>query len=158
MTQKSILKYAASIGACLLTAFVAWVAISTSYVPWYVGLGKSSLHVSDTTCAIIWAILFGLMAIATGKVWIKGFYHKWVQVALYHFGFLLILTGFWFMLFFGLKQPLFAFLDLIALIVLLFITIKWYKIVDDKAAYLLYPSVIWIVYVAILNFEVWRLN
>lgn len=158
MTQRSILICTASIAVSLLTAFVAWVAISTSYSAWYLDLEKSALHIQDWIFVPVWLLLFIIMGIAAGKVWNKGFYHKWVQVALYHYGFQLILTGFWFLLFFGLQQPLLAFLCIIALITLHFLTIKWFKIVEDNAAYLIYPTVIWVIYIAILNFEIWRLN
>lgn len=158
MTQKSVLKYIASIAVSLLTAFVGWVALSTSYATWYPELEKSALQIQEWIFVPVWILLFIIMGIAAAKVWNKGFYHKWVQVALYHFGFQLILTGFWFLLFFGLQQPLLAFLCIIGLLILLFLTIKWFKIVDDAAGYLMYPTVVWIIYVAILNFEVWRLN
>ncbi|WP_424495193.1 TspO/MBR family protein [Salinimicrobium sp. GXAS 041] len=158
MNQKLILKYTASIATSLLTAFVGWVAISTSYSPWFTGLEKSTFHPAEWLAIAVWIILFIIMGIAAGKVWSKGFYHKWVQVALYHFGFQLILTGFWFLTFFGLQQPLLAFFVVLALLVLLSLTIKWFKIVDDTAAYLMYPSVVWALYMALLNFELWRLN
>lgn len=158
MTSKIILKYAASITVSLLTAFVGWVALSSSYSSWYNGLNKSGFQPTDWFFGGIWIILFILMGISAGMVWSKGFYHKWVQVALYHFGFQLLLIGFWFLLFFGLKEPLLALLCLGAVLVILLLTIKWFRIVDNTAAYLMYPSVIWVIYIAFLNFEVWRLN
>ncbi len=158
MTKKSILKYAGSIAVSLLTAFVGWVAISASYSPWYLNLDKSTFQAQDWVFAPVWILLLVNTGVAAGIVWNKGFYHKWVQVALYHYGFQLILTGFWFLVFFGLQQPLLAFLVSIALLVLLLLTIKWFKIVEDTAAYMMYPLVIWIIYIGILNFEIWRLN
>lgn len=158
MDKKLILKYTASIATSLLTAFVGWVAISSSYSLWFSQLEKPFFYLPEWVIITIWIVLFIIMGIATGRVWIKGFYHKWVQVALYHYGFLLILTGFWFLIFFGLQEPLLAFVDILVLLVLLFLTIKWFKIVDDSAAYMIYPSVIWILYIAFLNFEIWRIN
>lgn len=158
MNQKLIIRSVISVAVCLLTAFVATVAISTSYDTWYAALEKPDFKLPDEAFTPVWIILFVLIGIAAGVVWSKGFYHKWVQVALYHFGFQLILTAFWFILFFGLQQPLFALLDIVALLILLFITVKWFRVVQNSAAYLLFPYVAWIIYVGILNFEVWRLN
>lgn len=158
MSRKLIFKYIGSFAVSLLTIFIGWVAVSTSYSSWYSELEKSELHLSDSVIATVWIILFIIMAIAAGRVWGKGFYHKWVQVALYHFGFQLILTGFWFIIFFGLDQSLLAFLVILALLVLLFLTIKWFRIVDNSAAYMMYPVVVWVLYIALLNFEIWRLN
>jgi tryptophan-rich sensory protein len=98
------------------------------------------------------------MGISAGIVWHKGFYHKWVKVALYHFGFQLLLNAFWSILFFGLHKPFWALLDIIALFILLIITIKWFKIISNRAAYLLVPYAVWVLFAAIINFEIWRLN
>lgn len=158
MNQKLIIRSVISVAVCLLTAFVATVAISTSYDTWYATLEKPDFQIAEWAFTPVWILLFVLIGIGAGIVWSKGFYHKWVQVALYHFGFQLILTAFWFILFFGLQEPLFALLNLIALLILLFITIKWFRIVQNSAAYFLFPYVAWIIYIAIINFEIWRLN
>ena len=98
------------------------------------------------------------MGIAAGIVWSKGFYHKWVKTALYHFGFQLSLNGFWFLLFFALEEPLVALLDLILLFFVILFTIKWFKIVSPIAAYLLIPYAVWVLFAIVFNFEIWRLN
>lgn len=158
MTRKLIFKYIGSLAVSLLTVFVAWVAISTSYGTWYLELKKSAFQLPDSVNAIIWAVLLILMGIAAARVLGKGFYHKWVQVAMYHYGLQLILTGFWFIIFFGLSQPLLAFPVILAILVVLFLTIKWFRVVNNLAAYMMYPVVVWMFYIAFLNFEIWRLN
>jgi len=42
-------------------------------------------------------------------------------------------------------------------VVLLF-TIKWFKVVNETAGYLLIPYAVWVLFAAVLNFEIWRLN
>ena len=158
MTQKILIKHILSVVVCLFTGFIGLVAAQTSYESWYLQLDKSALHLPDYVFVPIWTLLLVLLGIAGGIVWSRGFYHKWVQVAIYHFGFTLVLSAFWFILFFGLQKPLFALVDAIALFVLLLITVKWFRIVHDKAAYLLLPYAGWLIYLAVLNFEVWRLN
>ena len=158
MSKRSVIKFLISIGVCLLTSFVASVAISTSYDTWYAELEKPVFLAPEWLFTPVFYIFYVLIGIAAGIVWNKGFYHKWVQVALYHFGFQLILNAFWFLLFFGMQQPSWALLDSVALFILVLVTIKWFRIVDDTAAYLLYPYAAWIIYLAALNFELWRLN
>lgn len=158
MTRKIVIKYILAIVVCLLMVFVAFVAAQTSYQDWYLQLEKSAVHAPESIFAPIWVILYVLMGIATGIVWSRGFYHKWVQVAIYHFGFTLVLSAFWFILFFGLQKPLYALLDAVLLLVVLLVTFKWYRIVNKVAAYLLIPHVIWLIYIGILNYEIWRLN
>lgn len=158
MARKIFIKNLLSILVCLLAAFVGYVAAQTSYHDWYLKLEKSTLHGPEIIYPIGWLLLYIIMGIAAGLVWSKGFYHKWVQVAVYHFGFQLVLSSFWFILFFGIQRPLFALIDLGVLFILLIITFRWFRIVNPTAAYLLIPHMVWLVYIGFLNFEIWRLN
>ena len=106
----------------------------------------------------IWTTLYVLMGVAAGLVWSKGFYHLWVKTALYHFGFQLLLSSAWSVVFFGLQSPLFALFVILTLFVLILLTIKWFKIVKPIAAYLMIPYLLWVGFAIVLNFEIWRLN
>lgn len=158
MTKNILIKSSIGVVICLLIGFLASTATQGSLDSWYADLEKPFFHPPDQIFSPVWGVLYVLMGIAAGIVWSKGFYHKWVKVALYHFGFQLILNGFWTILFFGLQKPFLALLDIIALFVLLLITIKWFRIVSETAAYLLYPYALWLLFAAALNFEIWRLN
>ena len=98
------------------------------------------------------------MGIATGLVWDKGVYHKWVKTALYHFGFQLLLNMAWSLVFFGLNEIFGALLIVLSLFVLLLFTFKWFKVVNKTAAYLLIPYILWVGFASILNFSIWKLN
>ena len=106
----------------------------------------------------MWTSLYLMMGIAAGIVWSRGFYHKWVKTALYHFGFQLILNAAWSIFFFGLQNPFLALLDIVALFILLLFTIRWFKVVNNTAAYLLIPYTIWVAYATVLTFSIWKLN
>ena len=106
----------------------------------------------------MWTLLYILMGIAAGIVWDKGFYHKWVKTALYHFGFQLLLNAAWSVLFFGMQQPLWALIEIVVLFIMILLTIKWFKVVNNTAAYLLIPYACWVAFAMLLNFEIWRLN
>ncbi len=158
MTQKSIIRIAISVTICLLVGFIAAVATQSSVSTWYVQLNKPSFNPPNWLFAPVWTVLYVLMGISLGLVWNKGFYHKWVKTALYHFGFQLILNAAWSIVFFGAKAILPALLIILSLFILLFFTIRWFKIVEPIAAYLLIPYLIWVGFAAVLNFEIWRLN
>ena len=134
------------------------IATQTGFEGWYPELNKPWFNLPDSIFGPILFLMYVLMGIAAGIVWSKGFYHKWVKTALYHFGFQLLLSGAWFLLFFGLQQPLLALLNIIALFILLLFTIKWFKVVNNTAAYLLLPYAVWVLFAIALNFEIWRLN
>ncbi|SHJ61435.1 TspO/MBR family protein [Aquimarina spongiae] len=143
---------------CLLIGFLSSIATKTSIDTWYQTLNKPSFTPPNWLFGPVWAILYIMMGVAAGIVWSKGFYHKWVKIALYHFGFQLLLNAAWSIFFFGLQNPLIALLDIIALFILLFFTIRWFKVVNKTAAYLLIPYIAWVAFATALNFGIWRLN
>lgn len=158
MSLNVIVKIFVALAVCLFIGFMASLATQVGIADWYPTLNKPWFNPPNWIFGPVWGVLYVLMGIAAGIVWSKGFYHKWVKTALYHFLFQLLLNGAWSILFFGLKEPFWALLDIIALFVILIFTIKWFKIVSDTAAYLLIPYAVWVLFAAILNFEIWRLN
>ena len=143
---------------CLGIGFFSSFATQSSIDTWYESLNKPFFNPPDWIFGPVWTVLYILMGIAAGLVWSKGFYHKWVQTALYHFIFQLLFNGLWSIVFFGFQSPGFAFLNILVLLVLIILTIKWFKVVSKKAAYLLYPYLLWVSFAAVLNFSIWQLN
>ncbi len=156
--KKKLSRIGISVLLCLIIGFMSSIATQTSIDTWYVTLKKPSFTPPNWIFAPVWTILYTLMGIAAGIVWSKGFYHKWVKVALYHFGFQLLLNAAWSIFFFGLQNPLLALLDIVALFILLLFTIKWFTVVNSIAAYLLIPYAVWVAFATALNFGIWQLN
>ncbi len=158
MTKKILIRVSFAMGVCLFIGFLGALATQSSMGDWYLQLNKPNFNPPNWIFGPVWTLLYILMGIAAGIIWSKGFYHMWVKTALYHFGIQLLLNAFWSLLFFGLKEPFWALLDIIALFVVLLFTIRWFKIVNNLAAYLLIPYAIWVAFATLLNFEIWRLN
>lgn len=158
MRTSTVLKIFISILICLGIGFVGSIATQSSVDTWFATLNKPSFNPPGWLFAPVWTLLYILMGIAAGLVWNRGFHHVWVKTALYHFGFQLVLNASWSIAFFGYQSPLAGLLIIVALIILVLITFKWFKIVNDLAAYLLIPYILWIIFAAALNFEIWRLN
>lgn len=156
--KKRFTRIGIAILLCLLIGFLGSIATQTSIDSWYVKLNKPSFTPPNWLFAPVWIILYIMMGISAGIVWSKGFYHKWVKTALYHFGFQLLLNAAWSIFFFGMRNPLIALVDIIALFILLLFTIKWFKVVNKTAAYLLIPYLIWVAYATLLNFSIWQMN
>ncbi|AXT56895.1 tryptophan-rich sensory protein [Aquimarina sp. AD1] len=156
--KKKILRIGIAVLLCLVIGFFSSIATQTSITTWYPGLQKPSFTPPNWLFAPVWTVLYIMMGIAAGIVWSKGFYHKWVKTALYHFGFQLLLNAAWSIFFFGLRNPLIALVDILALFILLLFTIRWFKVVNSTAAYLLIPYLIWVAYATALNFAIWQLN
>lgn len=158
MDKDILIRIVLSIIICLLVGTIGSLATQSSIDTWYVGLMKPSWSPPNWIFAPVWITLYIMMGIAAGIVWNRGFYHKWVKVALYHFGIQLCLNGLWSIIFFGLEQPFFALLTICGLFILIIFTIKWFRVVNRWSAILLIPYILWVAFATALNFEIWRLN
>jgi len=156
--KRKLLKIAIAVSVCLLVGFLSSFATQSSVNDWYLTLNKPSFNPPNWLFAPVWTILYVMMGVAAGLVWIKGFYHIWVKTALYHFGFQLLLNALWSIVFFGLKNPLAALFIIAILFILILVTIKWFKIVSQPAALLLLPYLLWVGFATALNFRIWQLN
>jgi tryptophan-rich sensory protein len=67
-------------------------------------------------------------------------------------------NGLWSLVFFGLKSPLLGIFTILILWVLIQRTIFWFRLVDRKAAYLLYPYIAWVSFASVLNGAILYLN
>lgn len=156
--SKKITRIAISVAVCLLIGFLSSFATQSSVGDWYLTLNKPSFNPPNWLFAPVWTILYIMMGVAAGIVWIRGFYHIWVKTALYHFGFQLMFNGLWSIVFFGFQEPFWALIIILALLVLIILTIKWFKVVSKTAAYLMIPYLLWVCFATLLNFKIWQLN
>ncbi|WP_010518176.1 TspO/MBR family protein [Croceivirga radicis] len=156
--KKKLVKVGVAILICLLIGFLSSFATQSSVNDWYVTLNKPSFNPPNWLFAPVWTVLYIMMGLAAGLVWAKGFHHLWVKTALYHFGFQLLLNALWSIVFFGLKKPELALIIIIALLVLIALTYKWFKVVSKKAALLLIPYFTWVAFATVLNYKIWVLN
>ena len=156
--NKKLLQIIIAVVICLVAGAIGSMATQSSVNTWYTTLSKPVFNPPNWLFAPVWTSLFVLMGISAGIVWNRGFYHKWVKTALYHFGFQLILNIAWSLVFFGLREIFGALLIVVGLFVLLLFTYKWFRVVNEKAAYLLIPYILWVGFASVLNFSIWQLN
>ncbi|SHE69682.1 TspO and MBR related proteins [Arenibacter palladensis] len=156
--KKQLTYIAISVTVCLIIGFLSSFATQSSVNDWYLELNKPSFNPPNWIFAPVWTVLYIMMGVAAGIVWAKGFYHIWVKTALYHFGIQLLFNALWSIIFFGFKNPFAALLVILALLVLLIFTIKWFKVVSTTAAYLLIPYLLWVCFATALNYKIWELN
>jgi tryptophan-rich sensory protein len=156
--KKKALYIVIAVTICLLIGFLAGFATQSSVGTWYATLNKPSFNPPNWIFGPVWTLLYILMGIAAGLVWAKGFYHIWVKTALYYFGFQLLFNALWSIVFFGFQEPFWALLVILVLLILILLTIKWFKIVSRPAAYLLIPYLLWVSFAMVLNYKIWELN
>ena len=126
----------------------------SSVSTWYVDLVKPSFNPPSWLFGPVWTILYLLMGIALYLVWTK----KFNKQAFTLFGIQLVLNALWSILFFGLKQPLLAFIEIIILWVMILVTIIYFYKINKNSAYLLITYLLWVSFAAILNLAIFILN
>jgi len=118
---------------------------------WYTTIQKAPFNPPNWIFGPVWTILFILMAISLYLVWQKT---KFPMI----FALQLFLNFFWSYSFFYLHKPLLAYIDILALIFVLILTIIQFKAINKLAAILLYPYLAWVSFASILNLYVVILN
>lgn len=138
----------------VLGAFVTQPAITDG---WYDALDKPAWTPPNWVFGPAWTSLYILMAIAAWRVWdVAG----WQQGrdAFLAYGVQLALNFGWSLVFFGLEQPGWAFLEILVLLGAIGVTIWLFWKQDRVAAYLMIPYIAWVVFAAALNLAVWLMN
>ena len=158
MEFNRIIKLMIAIIICQLAGIIGSIFTMPSVETWLDTLNKPVIMPPNWIFSPVWITLFFLMGISLFLVWEKGLKNKEVKVAVMLFGIQLVLNVLWSVFFFGLKNPFYAFIEIIVLwLAILATIIKFYKI-SRKAAYLLLPYIIWVSFAAILNLRFWLLN
>lgn len=121
---------------------------------WYKRLEKPSWTPPDWLFPLAWGLLYVLMAYAAWRVWdIAG-----LGFAIAFWGLQLVLNAGWSAVFFGLKKPGLALVELATLWLALAATIYLFARVDPVSAWLLAPYIVWVSFAAALNAEIVRLR
>ncbi|NHF60668.1 tryptophan-rich sensory protein [Flavobacteriaceae bacterium TP-CH-4] len=156
--KKKLTYIAIAVGICIVIGILSGFATQSSVNTWYTGLNKPGFNPPNWLFAPVWTVLYIMMGVAAGIVWAKGFYHLWVKTALYHFGFQLLLNAAWSIVFFGLREPFWALMVIITLLILILLTIRWFRVVSKVAALLMVPYLLWVCFATALNYKIWELN
>lgn len=124
---------------------------------WYATLKKPSWNPPDWIFGPVWSALYTMMAVAAWLVWQRGGFvaqRRPLALFLAQLG----LNALWTPLFFGLHRPGLAFAEIVLLWVAIAATLAAFRRVNQAAAWLLAPYLVWVSFAAVLNFEMWRLN
>jgi len=108
---------------------------------------------------IVWTILYILMGISSGMVWLhREKYPKSADEGLSYYAMSLVFNFTWSIIFFNFRMFFLAFLWLLVLLYLIVRTILAYRKVSPTAAYLQIPYAVWVTFAGYLNFSIWYLN
>lgn len=148
------------------TALLGWIALTfcaalTGFfiqpAGYYAALVKPAWAPHPWIFGPVWTLLYLMMAVAAWLVWRKGGWRaRRGPLALYLVQ--LALNALWTPLFFGLRNPGLALLDIALLGAAIVLAGRAFRGVSRTAAWLLVPYLVWVVFAAALNFAIWRLN
>lgn len=131
---------------------------ASSVDDWYQALTKPALTPPDWIFPIVWNFLYFLMGLAAWLVWrAAGGIHK-AGMAFALFALQLTLNFAWSVVFFGLRDPGLASLEIIALEAAAIATMLVFWRIDRMAGLLFLPYVVWTLFAVYLTFSVWLLN
>lgn len=124
--------------------------------PWYNSLSKPSWTPPNWLFPIAWSILYLMIAIAGWLIWVTPHEKRTLLLAIW--GGQLLLNATWSYLFFGRKELALALVEIAAmwLSIAAFTVLAWD--VNQRAALLFMPYLVWVSYAAALNASIWVRN
>ena len=153
-----------TIAICLFMGYLAGISVKADNFSWYNSLNRSPLNPPNIIFPIAWSILYLLMGISIAIIINKYIDEQDLEIKKniknYIFLFIIqfILNMFWTYIFFGLKSPLFGFIEIIILDILIIITIIKFKSISKAASYILIPYILWCLFASYLTLHVLIFN
>jgi len=150
------LKLIISIIICELAGIIGSFFTASSVSSWYAELAKPQFTPPGWVFAPVWTTLYLLMGVAAFLVWTSPV-SKGKKVALIIFAVQLVLNTLWSIIFFGLRSPLGAFIEIIFLWLAILAAIIAFSRISKPAAWLLLPYILWVSFAAYLNYAILKL-
>lgn len=146
-----------SIGISLLAGGIGSFFTASSIPTWYATLEKPFFNPPSWIFAPVWTTLYILMGISFYLILVsktKINKTRAIQVFIIQ----LILNTLWSIIFFGLKSPELALIEIVFLWISIVLTIKNFARIQPVASYLLYPYLAWVSFATLLTLAISILN
>lgn len=118
---------------------------------WYESI-RPSITPPNWVFPIVWNILFFLLGLSLYFAWTISKNKNDKKKVAFAFGLNLILNVFWSVLYFGLRSPFYAFIEIFfleaSIIYMIYVSYK----IDRKAGWLLVPYLLWVSFAIFLNY------
>jgi benzodiazapine receptor len=143
------------LGICLGVGAIGGLITGSSVKTWFPTIRKPSWNPPSWLFGPVWTALYTFMALAGWLIWRDG---KFIGLPGVLFCIQLTLNFGWSWLFFGLKRPDLALLEIIALWALILATMLTFLSLTTAAGLLFLLYLLWVSFATVLNFAIWRLN
>ncbi|MFY7728518.1 MAG: TspO/MBR family protein, partial [Flavobacterium sp.] len=146
------MKILVMVATTLTLGYISGLVTQSSVNTWYPTLNKPFFTPPNAVFPIAWSTLYVFMGIAAGLVWARiDVQTELVKKGLKFFAVQLALNMLWSYLFFGLKNPLVALIEVVLLWLMIYETWHVFKRVDRIAGWLFVPYLAWVTYASVLN-------
>lgn len=142
----------------LLIGAIGSIFTQASVSDWYLTLEKPFFNPPGFVFPIAWTYLYISMGLASWFVWDKKETSVLTNKALLVYGVHLIFNLMWSYLFFTLKNPLFAFIEILILLALIVYTTRLFFRISPIAGWLMVPYIGWVSFATLLNGSIVWLN
>ncbi|MBV8050985.1 MAG: tryptophan-rich sensory protein [Acidobacteriaceae bacterium] len=143
--------------ACFSAATLGAAITSRSVDTWYAELRKPALNPPNWVFGPVWTLLYFLMSVSAWLVWEKTDWSG-ARHALLLFFVQLGLNVAWSALFFGLRWPGAALIEIFILLGGISATVIAFYPFSRVAFWLMLPYAGWVAFASYLNLSIWRLN
>ena len=129
---------------------------------WYADLEKPFFSPPNWVFGPVWTILYLIIAVTGWLLWPdfpRDYDEKFQDPVIFCYFIQLIFNALWSPLFFGLRQPQAALIDIILMLIFIGLTIYHaYRAGNKKVAYLFTPYFLWVTFATTLNTGIVMLN
>jgi tryptophan-rich sensory protein len=156
-----------NLGILMIFVFIAFLPgiigsffTELSVGTWYLDLKKPNFSPPGWIFGPVWTFLYFLMGIASFWVFKKRYAtNKIIFVyAMFFYAWQLVFNGLWSVIFFGLRSPFWALMEIIALLLLIGANMIFFYRISKVASILLIPYFLWVNFAFVLNFAIVLLN
>jgi tryptophan-rich sensory protein len=155
--MKKILTLLVSIITCQLAGAIGSIFTFSAIPNWYSTINKPFFNPPNWLFGPVWTLLYLFMGIALYLILSTKKTAK-RKTALIIFFTQLGLNTLWSIIFFGLRSPGIAFVEIVFLLIFIVLSISKFLPISKKAAYLLIPYLLWVSFASILNLSIFLLN
>lgn len=141
-----------------LAGLIGSVFTAPAIPGWYAGLARPPFSPPNWVFAPAWITLYLLMGLAVYFIWQKESESEKEKSAVNLFWLHLFFNAIWSPIFFGLKNPGLAFVNIVIILIFIIILIIKFWPIRKLSAYLLIPYLAWVSFASCLNYYIWILN
>lgn len=150
--MKKIIPYVVAVAVCFAVGFVSSMFQSDSLATWYPHLNKSMLTPPDYVFPVAWSILYLLMGISIAIIYNTVTKQKKYLMTI--FATQLYLNFMWSIIFFYMRSPGWALVNIVVLDVLVILYAAKAYPVNRTASILVWPYILWLMFATYLNLHI----